>query len=222
MKKQTAVVIGATGLIGTHLVQQLLSDDTFTIVRTLSRKQLVFNHQKLQQRIVNFNDLNDFTTKLGEGDIIFSCIGTTQKNVKGNNEEYKKIDHDIPLHAAEAGVLQGFKKFLIVSSVGADATSSNFYLQLKGRIENEIKSLPFESVSIFRPSMLLGKRMEKRRFEKVLQGSIKFISGFMIGALQKYHSIYAKDVAKAMIAESKQENTGIHIFKYKEIMHLIR
>lgn len=222
MEQQTAVVIGATGLIGTHVVQKLLSDDRFTIVRTLSRRPLVFNHPKLQQKIVNFNDLNDFKTKLGEGDTIFSCIGTTQKNVKGNNKEYKKIDYDIPLQAAKAGVLQGFKKISIVSSVGADAASSNFYLQLKGKIENDIKALPFESVSIFRPSMLLGQRMVKRRFEKILQGSIKFISGFMIGALQKYHSIYAKDVAEAMIAESKQDNTGIHIFEYKEIMHLIR
>ena len=222
MNEQTAVIIGASGLIGSHLVKQLLQDDYFIFVRILVSKKLELTHPKLQQLVVNFNNINDYRDKFGNGDIIFSCIGTTQKNVKGDNDLYWKIDHDIPLNAAEIGIENGFKKFLLVSSVGADAASSNFYLKLKGKTENDIKQLPFTSISIFRPSMLLGKRTEKRAFENILQGSIKFISGFLFGSLNKYHGIYAKDVAKAMIAESKKDHPGVHILEYKEMMALIR
>lgn len=222
MNEETAVVIGASGLIGSHLVEELLKDNYFVTVRVLVRKKLEFNHPKLQQVVVDFNNINDYSIKFGKGDVIFSCIGTTQKKVNGDKAAYEKIDHDIPVNAARIGITNGFKKFLIVSSVGADASSSNFYLRLKGKTEDTVKQLPFNSISIFRPSMLLGKRNEHRPFENILQGSIKLISSFLWGSLQKYHSIYAIGVAKAMIAESKKTNAGLHIIEYKEMMELIR
>ncbi|HEV2831075.1 MAG TPA: NmrA family NAD(P)-binding protein, partial [Hanamia sp.] len=92
MNEQIAVVIGATGLIGNIVVEELLNDDAFSIVRTLTRKPLTIIHPKLQQRIVNFSDMNDYKEKFGEGDIIFCCIGTTQKKVQGDKEAYKKVD----------------------------------------------------------------------------------------------------------------------------------
>ena len=222
MNEQAAVVIGASGLTGGHLVEQMLADDTFHTVRILVRKKLAFNHPKLEQQVVDFNDINDFTNKFGRGDSIFCCIGTTQKKVKGDKAAYEKIDHDIPVNAARVGSASGLKKILIVSSVGADPSSPNFYLQLKGKTENDIKRFPFESISFFRPSMLLGKRNESRSFENLLQGGISFISSFLFGSLIKYHSIKARDLAAAMIAESKQIHPGIHILEYKEMMKLIR
>ena len=222
MNEQTAVIIGASGLIGSYLVEEMLKDDRFGIVRVLVRRGLAFNHPKLQQELVDFNDINDYTNKLGKGDIIFCCIGTTQKKVKGDRAAYEKIDHDIPVNAARIGSTQGYKKFLIVSSVGADPSSTNFYLQLKGKTENAVKQFAFDTISIFRPSMLLGKRKERRPAEKIGQVLMQVFSFMLIGSLNKYHPIKARDVAKAMVAESKQTQPGIHIPEYKEIMKLIR
>ena len=220
MNEQTAVIIGASGLIGNHLVEQMLHDDHFGIVRVLVRRGLAFNHPKLQQELVDFNDINDYTNKLGKGDIIFCCIGTTQKKVKGDRAAYEKIDHDIPVNAARIGIDNGFKKFLIVSSIGANPASGNFYLRLKGKTEKDIKQFPFKSISIFRPSMLLGKRSEARPAEKIGQVLMQVFSFMLIGSLNKYHPIKARDVAKAMIAESKKEYPGIHILEYPEIEKL--
>ncbi|MDB5223569.1 MAG: Semialdehyde dehydrogenase - binding protein [Chitinophagaceae bacterium] len=222
MNEQTAVVLGASGLIGNYLVEQLLQDDYFGTVRVLARRKIAFNHPKLQQVQVDFNDINDYTNKFGKGDIIFCSIGTTQKKVKGDKAAYEKIDHDIPVNAAHIGITNGYKKFLIVSAAGANSSSSNFYLRLKGKIENDIKQFAFETISFFRPSMLLGKRDEWRPAEKMGQVFMQLFSFMFIGSLNKYHPIKAEDVAKAMITESKQTKAGIHILEYKEMMKLIR
>jgi uncharacterized protein YbjT (DUF2867 family) len=222
MNEHAAVIIGASGLIGSHLVEQILQDDDFGIVRILVRKRLPIIHPKLQQELVDFNDKYDYTQKFGEGDIIFCCIGTTQKKVKGDNTAYEKVDLDIAINAAKTGIEKGFKKFLIVSSVSANANSKNFYLKLKGKIENALKKFSFNSISIFRPGQLLGKRNEYRRGEALLQGITKFMSHFLFASLIKYHSIEAKYVAKALIEQSRQNNTGVHILEYKEMMNLIR
>jgi uncharacterized protein YbjT (DUF2867 family) len=222
MNEQIAVVIGATGLIGNFLVEELLKNDVFSIVKTLTRRPMKLIHPKLQQEIVNFNDLNDFKQKLGTGHTIFCCIGTTQKKVKGDKEAYKKVDFDIPVNAAQIGIEKGFKKYLLVSAIGANENSSNFYLQLKGKTENSIKKLPFQSISIFRPGQLLGKRNEKRMGERILQPVTRILSYFLFGSLKKYRSINARDVAKAMVKQSKQNSQGVHYFEYDQMINLIK
>jgi uncharacterized protein YbjT (DUF2867 family) len=221
MIEQTALVIGATGLVGNFVVEELLKDNSFKTVRILVRRSLKIIHPKLEEKIVNFTDINDYAEKFGYGDVIFCCIGTTQKKVKGDKDAYEKIDFEIPLNAARMGIVNKFKKFLIVSAVGANESSSNFYLKLKGRTENALKEFSFGSISIFRPGQLLGKRNEYRRGEKLLQPITKFISLFLFGSLKKFRSINAKDVAKAMVKESKQDNRGVHYFEYNEMMNLI-
>ncbi|HEV2833625.1 MAG TPA: semialdehyde dehydrogenase, partial [Hanamia sp.] len=133
---------------------------------------------------------------------------------------YKKVDYDIPVNAARIGISRGYKKYVLVSAIGANESSSNFYLQLKGKTENAIKEFSFRSISIFRPAQLLGKRKEYRPAEKILQPITKFISLFLFGSLKKYRSIHAKDVAKAMVKESKQNNPGVHYFEYTQMMQL--
>ncbi len=221
MNELTAVVIGASGLIGNHLVDELLKDHAFGHVRVLVRNQLPVIHDKLQQAITDFNNVDDYREKFGNGNIIFSCIGTTQKKVKGNNTLYEKIDFDIPVNAAKIGVSKNYTKFLIVSSVGANENSSNFYLKLKGKTENAISKFEFETICFFRPSMLLGERKELRRGEKILQAGMKFISPLLFGKLKKYRAISAINVARAMVRESKQNDPGIHYFEYKEIINLL-
>ncbi|MEP6928288.1 MAG: NAD(P)H-binding protein [Ginsengibacter sp.] len=220
MNELTAVVIGASGLTGGYVVEELLKDNAFGMVRILARKHIQLIHPRLQQETVNFDDINDYTRKFGEGDIIFCCIGTTQKKVKGDMVAYEKIDFDIPVNAGRIGIEKSYKKFLIISSVGANVNSSNFYLKLKGKTENALKQFAFENICFFRPSMLLGERKEQRRGEKILQNSMKFFSRLLFGSLKKYHAINAKDVAKAMVKVSKQFNHGVQYFEYSDIMSL--
>jgi uncharacterized protein YbjT (DUF2867 family) len=222
MNEQTALVIGASGLTGSFVVDELLKDSSFKLVRVLVRNNLEINHPKLQQQIVNFNDINDYTENFGFGDVIFCCIGTTQKKVKGDKNLYEKIDFEIPINAARMGIVNKFKKFLIVSAVGANEHSSSFYLKLKGKTENALKQFAFESISIFRPSMLLGERKETRPGEKVMQHLMKNISGLFSGSYKKYRVIYASDVAKAMVKKGKINDSGISILQYTEMMELAK
>lgn len=221
MNELTAVVVGASGLTGSYVVEELLKDEAFGLVRILLRRPVQLIHNKLQQEIVNFNDINDYTQKFGQGDIIFCCAGTTQKKVKGDKAAYEKIDFDIPVNAARIGIAKSYKKFLVVSSVGANEHASNFYLKLKGKTENAISKFEYESICFFRPSVLLGERKELRRGEKILQNGMKVLSLLLFGSLKKYRGINAADVARAMVKESKQNNPGVHYFEYPEIMKVL-
>ena len=222
MNELTAVVLGASGLTGGLLVNELLNDKDYKTVRVLVRKTITIIHPKLQQQIVDFNDKEDFSKKMGEGDVIFSCIGTTQKKVNGDKNLYGKIDHDIPVTAAEIGISRHFKKFLIISSVGANEKSSNFYLSLKGKTENSLKRLPFNSLSIFQPSLLNGKRKETRKGEQIAETVMDLLSFLLLGPLEKYRAIGANNVARAMVYESKKNNPGIHYYRHREMMDMAR
>lgn len=220
MNELTAVVIGATGLTGNFLVEELLKDTAFKTVRVLVRRHINNFNPKLQQEIVNFSNKDDYAGKFGQGDIIFCCVGTTQKKVKNDKTAYEKIDFDIPVNAARIGFEKGFKKFLIVSSIGANENSSNFYLKLKGRTENALKKFGYESICIFRPSILLGKRNEHRLGETLARGITEIFSFLFFGFLQKYHPVDAEKVARAMVKQSKLFSRGVHYFTYAEIMDL--
>jgi uncharacterized protein YbjT (DUF2867 family) len=220
MKELSAVVIGASGLTGDLVLKELLKDSSFRSVQVLVRKDIGIAHPKLKQEIVNFNDINDYTEKFAEGDIIFCCIGTTLKKVKGDKKLYTEIDFDIPVNAARIGILKGYKKFQIVSAIGANENSSNFYLNLKGKTENALKQFPYESIGIFRPSILNGIRKENRTGEKLLQTVFDLISFLFLGPLEKYRAIGADNVARAMVNESKLANKGTHYYTYSGIMDL--
>jgi uncharacterized protein YbjT (DUF2867 family) len=221
MHRKTAVVLGATGLIGQHLVQELLQNVYFSKVRILVRRPLNINHPKADIQVVNFNDEKDIAAKIDIGDVIFCCIGTTRKKVKGNKTEYRKVDYDIPIITARLGVQHGFNQFLMVSAIGANPIAANFYLQLKGCIEEDVTALPFECIHIFRPSILLGKREEFRLGESIGKGFMKGISFLLLGAWRKYKPIAAADVAKAMVAAANKEIAGVHMYEYDEMQNLL-
>ena len=218
MIEQTAVVIGATGLIGHILVEKLLEDDTFKKVRVLVRHATEISHHKLEEKIVDFNMPADFKDKFGQGEVIFCCVGTTQKKVGGDKAAYRKVDVDIPVNSARIGFENNFKKFLMVSSVGADENSRNFYLKMKGEAEKTISRIGFDSTWFFRPSILLGERNEFRSGEKIAKGLMRVFSRLLVGGYKKYRAIDAGNVAAAMINESKKNITGIHHLEYDEIM----
>jgi uncharacterized protein YbjT (DUF2867 family) len=222
MKQQTALVLGATGLIGSNVVKLLLADDAYNKVRVLVRKDYHIRHPKLEVERVTFDDLEEFSAKIGKGDSIFCCIGTTMNKVKGDKITYRKIDFDITVNAAKFGLAAGYTKYLLVSSIGANANSKNFYLQLKGEVENAVAGYPYKGLHIFQPSFLLGKRNEFRLGEMMGKGVMQGLSIMFFGSLTKYKAIDAETVAKAMVTASKNNEAVKRIYTYKEIVNLSR
>lgn len=218
----TAVVIGASGLIGSHLVSQMRADPFFDRVRLLVRKWNGPSDGKLEIVEVNFQDMQSLEQAIDDGDIVFCAIGTTMKKVKGDKAAYRRVDYDIPVNIAAICKRRGYKKFLLVSAVSANSRSSNFYLKLKGEVEESLKNSGFESIHIFRPSILLGKRNEKRIGESLAQLLGTAFSFLLRGSLSKYKAVKASDVAKAIIAASKTTQRGCIVHEYDSIMRLIR
>lgn len=212
MNEHTAVVIGASGLVGSCLLEELLNDPLFDKVRVLLRKPLPLHHPKLVQELVNFDDTSDYENKFGKGDVIFCCMGTTLKKVKGDKEAYYSVDYDIPVNAARIGLSLGYSRFLMVSSIGANPHSSNFYLQLKGKTEEAVEQFKFSSVYIFRPSILLGSRNERRPAEKISQAVMNTFSFLFIGPLKKIQSYKGRACGKSYGRSiQKRETWHLHM-----------
>lgn len=217
MSEKTAAIIGATGLIGNYLLGLLLKDDYFSTVRIIVRRPYPKNDPKIEVKLVDFNDAESLKLALEETGIIFCCVGTTQKKVKGNKDLYRKVDFDIPVKAARFGKEAGCEKFIIVSSAGASSKSSNFYLKLKGEVEDTLKSIGLTSLHIMRPSMLLGERKEFRLGEKIAKAIMIPVS-FLLPT--KYRPIHGTKVAKAMATVAKQDKEGVFVYKNSEIKKL--
>lgn len=213
-------VIGASGLIGGYLVQHLLAEPSVQHVKILVRKKIDLAHDKLEQVLVNFEDPSTLTSALEGVNDVFVSVGTTQAKVKGDRSAYRKVDYDIPVNAARAAKDQACGTFLLVSSVGADANASNFYLKLKGEVEKEIKKMDLPSVFIFRPSMLLGNRSEFRLGEKIGQAIMRLFNWLIPS---KYKAINANDVARSMVRCCFEPHPAKwNLLEYRQIMDKLK
>lgn len=212
-----ATLVGASGLVGSHLLKQLLNDPQFSEVRVLVRKTLAFQHQKLSESIVDFNDETSFSNALLDGSVVFSCIGTTNKKVGGDLEAYRKIDFDITVNAANYAHQKQCTHFIFISAIGADKHSSNSYLKLKGEIESNIISQHLPRVFAIRPSLLIGARNEFRFGEKIGQ-LIMPIFNFLIP--YRYKAIRAENVAKKMISLSHSTSLGFQVIEGKSLFQI--
>ena len=210
---KTALVVGANGLVGSQLLFQLLNDDNYSKVVSLVRRSMNLKHPKLDERIVDFNNL---AATEWQADDIYCCLGTTIGKA-GSQEAFRKVDFTYPLEVAKLGLQRGAKQFLLVTALGANASSSIFYSRTKGEIEEAIKTLPYESVHIFRPSMLLGDRKETRLGESIAKVITKIVGPLMLGPLKKYKGIYDAQVAAAMRAMAKQNQKGIFVHESDEL-----
>lgn len=215
---RNAVLIGASGLIGSQLLPLLLDSDAYQKVVLLVRKPLPIQHPKLTVCVVDFGNRSQLKEALPDNPVIFCCVGTTRKKVKGNKPAYRKVDHDIPVNIGQLAFEKGAPAYLLVSAVGADANSSNFYLQLKGETEAAIGKLSIPSVYIFRPSLLLGRRNESRPGEYIAQKLMPSLSFLFNGKYSKYKPITASQVANAMLHASIQEAPGVSVCYWNEMM----
>ena len=215
MKLKEVTLFGCTGLIGSLLLDILIKDNDYHKINVVTRKSISLSHKKIKIHIIDFSDSKFYSQTLRNSQIVFASIGTTQSKVKGNKESYRKIDFDIIYNIAKACKENNIENFSFVSSSGANIKSNNFYLNLKGEIENSILNLNLSSTSVFRPSLLLGKRKEKRYGEKIAQLIMPFLSFLMPS---KYKPIRAALVAKSMVNISKSIQPGFKIYHYKKII----
>jgi uncharacterized protein YbjT (DUF2867 family) len=213
---RTALLLGATGLVGGHCLDLLLSDPAYSKVVTTGRRLLSVEHQKLEQHVIDFERLSDFASVMSAKDV-FCCLGTTIKKA-GSKENFRRVDYTYQYEVARlASRSGGAEQLLLVSSLGADARSSIFYNRVKGELEDAVSKLSFDGVNIFRPSLLLGERTEFRLGERVAELPMKYVSFLMIGPLAKYRPVEARAVAAAMLKVAKEHPTGVNIIESDRI-----
>ena len=208
-------VFGSTGLIGSNLLKYLENDIYFSKVNVITRKPIHFKNSKFKNIVIDFSDINSIQNSLKNSQIVFVSIGTTQSKVNWDLKKYKKIDYEIPINIAKTAKKLNIKKYLIVSSAGADINAKGFYLSLKGQIESDIIKIGIKNTYIFRPSLLLGARKENRVGEKIAQVIMPLFS-FLLP--KKYRPINAESVAKSMINLSKTDINSIKIYHYEDII----
>lgn len=215
---KTAIVIGATGLVGNFITRKLLDDNRYVKVKVFGRRSLHISNPKLEEHIVNFDKIDLWKDSL-VGDELYSALGTTIKKA-GSKEAQYKIDFTYQYEVAKAATQNGVTKYLLVSSAGANYKSENFYLRMKGKLDEAAQQLSFNQVIIFRPSILVGLRIERRVAESIgikIAGTITKI----IPALKKYRPIEAFRVAEAMIKSANQNLSGIiKIYQPEEIFEI--
>jgi uncharacterized protein YbjT (DUF2867 family) len=203
------LVVGASGLIGNELIKLLLISPDINEIVTFVRTPLKVSHSRLKQLITNFDELENVAEEF-YGDSLFCCLGST-KNKTPDLSDYRKVDHDYPLKLAKLSQ-NNISQFHLVSALGADKTSKQFYLKMKGETEDAIKGHFTKSLHIYQPALLTGDRLEKRHFEKAFIYIMKAVNPFLIGGLKKYRSIKATTVAQAMINQTFKNLQGIHTY----------
>ena len=215
---KTALVLGASGLVGGHLVKKLLDDPDFSNVVIFVRRKIGIQHTKLFQKVTDFDNLI-LAAEQFKGDALFCCLGTTFKQAN-SKQYYRKVDYEYPLQAGKLCRENNVKHFLLISSIGADINSKAFYTRLKGEIEREILKLNFDRTSIFRPSFLDGKRERIRLRERAGIFLVNLCTPFLVGKFRKCRAIRADAVACAMLEMSKKQKEKIKIFESDEIQEI--
>jgi len=209
---RTAIIAGASGLIGKELIQKMIKSDQYRLIYSLVRKKSGLVHEKIKELVIDFEKMDQL--KFGEQiDDVFCTLGTTMKQA-GSRDNFKKVDFEYVLALANLGKKAGASKFLVISSMGANPKSSVFYSQIKGRTEEALKKIGFNQLVILQPSLLLGERPERRVAER--------FSGFMMKALNflipdNYKAIKAEKVADFMLKLAFKSTGAVSIVKSGEM-----
>lgn len=215
---KTAIVIGATGLIGNLLVNKLLADGRYKSVKVFARRSTRISHPKLEEHIVDFDEIVKWKFDIS-GDELFSAMGTTIRKAKSTAVQYK-VDVTYQYEFAKAASENGIKNYFLVSASGSKASSKLFYLRIKGELDDKVQKLSFTKIRIFRPSLLLGKRPEKRFGEKAAERILKIVVP-IFPFLKSQRPIEGEKVAQAMIASASINNEErVRIIELDEIFKL--
>jgi uncharacterized protein YbjT (DUF2867 family) len=215
---KTALVFGSSGLVGGHLLNQLIKDTNYSKIKLFVRSEPEISDPKVEIIKTDFNNLENHKDDI-KGDDCFFCIGTTKQN-SPDKSEYRKVELEVPKQIAQIAKSNSVNSFVFVSSGYADPKSSGDYLKFKGEVEEELKRLNFPKLGIMRPSFLLGDRKEKRVGEKIGIFVFKLLSPLFLGPLKKMKPIQSETVAKAMIS-SANKNLEKNVFESNEIAELI-
>ena len=210
---QTAIVIGATGLVGRALVDRLSGSPYFEKIIAVTRRPFRHSSPKVRNEVVDFEHLENHAS-IFRGDCLFSCLGTTLKQA-GSPEAQRRVDFDFQYKAAQLAAKNGVEHYLLVSSAGANAKSNNFYLKLKGELEEEVLKLPFKRISIFQPSLLLGSRADVRPAEKIAALTLPVL-GYIPG-LRRYRPIRGDQVARKMVEVRLSTGQPHEVFQLSEV-----
>ena len=215
---KTALLFGASGLVGGHLLNELIKENYYSKIKIFVRSEPKISDPKIEIIRTDFNNLQNHKEDI-KGDDCFLCIGTTKQNSPDKNE-YRKVELEMPKEIAQIAKSNSINSFVFISSGYADPKSSGDYLKFKGQVEEELKSLNFTRLGIMRPSFLMGNRKEKRIGEKIGILVFKLLSPLLLGPLKKMKPINSEIVAKAMI-KAANENLEINTFESNEIVELV-
>ena len=215
---RTALIFGSSGLVGGHLLNQLIKDTNYSKIKLFVRSVPKISDPKVEIIKTDFNDLENHKEDI-KGDDCFFCIGTTKKN-SPDKDEYRRVELDIPREITKIAKSNLVNSFIFVSALYANSKSSGDYLKFKGLVEEELKRLNFPKIGIMRPSFLIGDRKEKRASEKIGIFVFKLLSPLLLGPLKKMKPIQAETVAKTMIRVAN-ENLERNIFESDEIVELV-
>lgn len=209
-----AIVVGATGLVGKNIVAELLKKDVFTEVKIFVRRPLGISHLKLSEMIVDFDFVEDWGRYIA-GDVLFSALGTTLKTAGSKAAQYL-VDHDYQLNIAKTAAKNGVSKYVLISSVNANEKSLFFYLKMKGKLENEILKLPFNSITILRPGPLKGPRENFRPGEAMSAALLEKIPSFLVSP--SVRPVEGEQVAKIGVRAALSEHSGTTILEARDIL----
>jgi len=218
MKK--AIIFGASGFVGSHLLRELLSSSDYAQVTAVVRRELGISDPKLKTLIGDFVSLRSLENEMS-ADEIFIALGTTRKS-SPDKRTYYEVDHDYPVLAARIAKERGAKSVFLVTAVGADPNSRFSYVRTKGETERDILALEFEHTHIFRPSMIMGARQEKRTLEKELIRLWSVINPLLVGGADKYRGISGENIAKAMVVAARRQTQKVAIYEWREMNGLLR
>ena len=214
-RPRTALLVGASGLVGSRCLKLLLARAEYQMVTALVRRRLDIEHPKLVQQVVDFEHLEE-RSGLFKADDVYCCLGTTMKKA-GSKEAFSRVDHDYPLEVAQLAVRQGARQFLLVSAQGAGSGARYFYYRVKGRVEEALGKLPFAALHIFRPTLITGRRQEFRISELLISALSLILRPLTIGPLRRYRPINAGVIAEAMVEVALENRNGINLLESQQI-----
>ncbi len=216
MIPRKALVVGATGLVGSHLLRNIFNNPAYSEVTSLVRKRSLITHRKLKEVITDFNNLEKTLSTITANDV-FCCLGTTIKKA-GSQKAFRKVDFSLVVDVAKVMKKQGAEQFIVISAMGANSNSKVFYNRIKVEMEEAVQEIGYKCVRIIRPSLLLGQREEFRLGERIGILMSPLWQLLLVGSLKKYRPVEAEAVARFMVKVAHEEPAvGVHVYENYQV-----